>query len=200
MEFNCPQCGELLDLSTDKSIKLSSCPSCNSSLLIENDTISLSALNVVKYTKQSLFNINNNIQVNDKVFTPKGYCLYQYDEGKKVEWELIDDEEQVYFLNQEDENLFLVKQIPHFRKTLPNWEALQPNTHFKIKDQDWLVVERLRVSFESYFGDLHNLPEVDQQFDCTYMSNTEGECLVIVWKDNAHRAFQGWWLDPLDIQ
>lgn len=198
MNSTCPQCGDLLDLHGDKSIKLSTCLSCNSSLLIEDNTISLTALNVVKNTEKSLFKIDNIISIKNKVYLPKGYSLYSYEDGTKVEWELSDDEDNSYFLNQEDENLFLVKKISKIR-SLPSWESLQPNTHLKIKKNEWLVVEKLQVSFESYYGDLQNLPKNNQKLKCSYLSNTQGECLVLAWKGKSHKAYQGWWLDPMDL-
>ena len=146
--------------------------------------------------------------------------------GHRVEWELslvddvcVDDEstdassindvdigqnEKHYFLNQEDENLFLVKQIPDIQQTLPEWELLQPNTQLKIKDKEWLVVEQLKVNFVGYYGALQNLPLQNNKLKCSYLSNTEGECLVLTFTQDslAHnkvKAFQGWWLDPMDL-
>lgn len=214
MNLACPQCGFILDLSKSRNIKLSICSSCHSSLLIENNSVSMTALNVAKNTEQSLFEVDNVISINNKNYTPNGYCLYQYQGGRKVEWELSasdvtdssnDSHESTYFLNQEDENLFLVKQITAIDKTLPTWESLQVNTHLKIRESEWLVVEQLKVKFASYYGALKNLSQEDIELKCIYLSNIQGECLVLSFNHQnglvtePPKAYQGWWLDPMDL-
>ena len=84
---------------------------------------------------------------------------------------------------------------------LTTWESLQANTHLKIDDNDWLVVEQLQVSFESYYGALTNLPLQDVELKCTYLSNKDGECLVISFNntDQSYKAYQGWWIDPMEL-
>ena len=213
MNFNCPQCGISLGSGSRQSAsntKLSSCLSCNSSLLIENDSISLSELNVAKNTEKSLFEIDNTVHIKNTDYTPQGYCIYEcyLDDEKnsmRVEWELSCADGKTYFLNQEDENLFLVKQIPTIQQTLPVWESLQPNTQLKIEENEWLVVEQLQVGFVSYYGALQNLPLQNIKLKCTYLSNTQGECLVLTFNNHngfakeTHKAYQGWWLDPMDL-
>jgi len=216
MNFTCPQCGFMLTINDSK---LNVCTSCDSSLLIENDSISISELKVAKNTNTSLFKIGNTVQIKNSHYIPKGYSLYQYglndgDAGKRVEWELSrfnteegtaeDKNDKRYFLNQEDENLFLVQQIPDIQETLPAWEQLQPNTHLNINDKEWLVVEQLQVTFVGFYGALQNLPLQNNKLKCSYLSNTYGECLVLTFTKNSFaeitvKAFQGWWLDPMDL-
>lgn len=216
MNFTCPQCGFEFAISHGLKCKLNTCSSCDSSLLIENNSISVTALNVAKNTEESLFEINNAIRIKERNYTPNGYCLYDYQDGRKVEWELTctdhnandqKQDETTYFLNQEDENLFLVKEIPAIKQTLPAWESLQANTHLTLAEEnnenDWLVVEQLQVEFVSFFGALNHVPLQNVKLKCVYLSNTEGECLVISYGSNNntknHKAYQGWWLDPMDL-
>ncbi len=212
MNFTCPQCGVDFVVS---NTKLSNCSFCNSSLLVENNSICISELKVAKNTEESLFEIGNTITIRNTEYIPNGYALYEYglknsNSGNRVEWELglrnSDSvlEKETYFLNQEDENCFLVKQITDIDLALPVWESLQPNTQLTIEQNEWLVVEQLEVNFVSYFGSLQNLPLKNIKLQCIYCSNTDGECLVLSFtnyslKENTLKAYQGWWLDPMDL-
>ena len=206
MSIICPQCGDSLDVGI---ARLVSCPSCSSSVFIENNTVSLSNLSVVKNTDEYLFKVGNIVLINDTTYTPQGYCLYEYEGGFRVEWELHDSEENTFILNQEEENLFLVKQVSEITSTLPAWSSMQPNTLLSIDDDktksEWLVVEKKEVTFVAYHGSLKNIPVQNKQLKCTYLSNTEGDCLVLVfdnhgYSDSPHNAYQGWWLDPMDLR
>ncbi|MEB8434538.1 hypothetical protein OO007_20030 [Cocleimonas sp. KMM 6892] len=204
MTPSCPQCGYLIDTG---ATKLMSCPSCNSSIYIQNNTTSLSDLNVVKNTDKYLFDIGHSVQIKNASCIPKGYSLYEYEDGFRVEWELVDNDQNTYILNQEEENLFFVKQIPKIEAALPAWSSMQPNTQLIIETAEWLVVEKREVNFVAFYGELQNLPLQNSQIQCSYLSNTEGECLVLVStgqpkSGSAHypyTAYQGWWLDPMDL-
>ena len=210
----CPQCG--FELETGLA-KLMCCPSCRSSVLIENKSnkqSKLCDLNVVTNAGRYLFEVGKAVQLMGREYIPQGYSVYEYEERSRIEWELLDQENHVYFLNQEDENLFLVKPISSIKQTLPSWSSLQPNTHLSVEGRDWLVVEKNRLRFVAYHGALLTVPVNDTSLECTYFSNTQGECLVLVFNAQEssfstgldigsekpiHKAFQGWWLDPMDI-
>jgi len=201
MKVNCPQCGLLLDVSMAKLI---SCSSCSSSVLIENTATRLSDLKVLTDESEYLFKIGKEVQLNNEQYVPCGYSLYEYESGIRVEWELLDNENNTFYLNQEDENLFLVKAIPAIEQMMPVWESMQPNTHLKLGYDDWLVVEKCEPRFVGYRGVLLNIPISDHNLKCIFLSNTEGECLVLVvdsitGDSTRYKAFQGWWLDPMDI-
>ncbi|KAG1707652.1 hypothetical protein GQR58_003312 [Nymphon striatum] len=128
-----------------------------------------------------------------------GFIQFQHDEGYRKEWWLLDEDQQTYWLSQEDEDLFLVKPSSSQSIDLPAWALLQPNTQIDFGGNNWQVTEKRILDFYGYNGSLPIEPSEKTQLKYSYLTNSEAESLILIYSGTEIVARQGWWLDPLEV-
>lgn len=198
ISLTCPQCAsplETLSLQT----KLVMCAHCHSSLLVE---------------KKQVRNVNLDSQIHDRLsliykqqafvwktgsFTPQGFIQYKHNHGYRTDWWVLDDHQQSFWLYEDAETFFLLKDIAVSLTEFPAWERLQPNTQLEVLDKHWLVTEKQELAYQGIYG---NLPEteINQHLRVTYLVAQQAETLVLQYHQEQIQCRQGYWLDPFELE
>ena len=190
--INCPQCGAEIAVIESNS-KISVCNHCSSTLFIENST-SFTA-SITTNTKANLIQVNKRFSIRSKNYIPLNFIQYQYEQGIRTEWHVIDENKNMFWLTQDDENYSLVAEVNnkefqkwHIVNTL-NWDILAPNFQTKINHKDWLVTER-RVLYS-----FKNTP-----LKYSYLTGDDASLLILIFDHQYINCRSGFWLDPFEIK
>jgi len=194
---NCPYCGAEIQ-EQEVGNKIWYCRHCSHSLLLEAQPF----IQPIQSTTDSsaLLSLGSSFICRQQRYTTYGFLNFAHNEGIRTEWLVKDGSDDDYYLVADDENFFLLQSQAKQQSEIPNWESLQPNTHFNYSGKDWLVTEQRRMTLEDFSSnalpsDLKNSSRND-----TYLIADNAETLMIMFNDDAMAFRQGFWLDPFEIE
>ncbi|CAA6804199.1 MAG: Unknown protein [uncultured Sulfurovum sp.] len=194
ISYNCPQCGDKLNI-LFKYSKLIKCQSCNSSIFLEDESVKVIGERSVLSTEPSLIHLHKMFKLNDKTFMPLGKIRYDYGRGFWEEWFLKDDNNKEFWLSIDEGNFVLEEKI---KLVLPFKNFQQ----FKLgkKYNNYLVTEKgfgICVGFE---GELPKEIKMNAKHQYVHLSAGYNKLLSIEFNEEGIEVFQGEWLNPLDIE
>lgn len=108
--------------------------------------------------------------------------------GIRTEWQIKNDENNLFILTEDDEDFALVAEIQITTNKDINWSSLLPNTQLQLLDKEWLVTEKIE------FNTLDN-----NKLQYSYLTTTNAELLILVFNNNHLSYRQGFWLDAFEI-
>jgi len=200
-EKTCPHCGSEITLRSALA-KLIQCNHCASTVLVEPAGVRLSNIKSTIQSKLSLIKQGGNFTWKHQQFQPQGFIQLKYDEGFRQEWWVLDNNENSYWLSEEDESFFLLQDAKisdEMLKDIPPWLTLQVNKQIQLVGKSWLVTEKRTQHYYGFEGELPYIPDQKETINTTYLTGENAESLVLIFENNKPRIRQGYWLDPFEI-
>ena len=192
--YNCPQCGDALEIHFKYS-KLVKCSSCNSSIFLEDNTVKLIGESSVLSPEPSLIELHKPFKLQAKTFTPLGKIRYSYGRGFWEEWFLKDERNQEFWLSIDEGDFVLQKKV---KIALPIKNVLT----FKVgrKYGQYLVTEKGVGTCVGFEGELPQNINTHQKHEYVHLSLGAGNLVTVEFTKDLTETFKGKWIDPLDIK
>ena len=191
IELNCPQCGSLIKLN-ESTTKLISCHHCSSTLLIESSGL-------VQHSIQSNMKIGVTFSWKEQSYHPQGYFLVKHGNGYRKEWWVLDDLKNSFWLIEEDEDLFLLKDNNESNYSIPPWMTLQVNTQLNLDNKSWLVTQKGTYQYQGFQGTVPVNQADDKPIYYTYLISKNAQTLMFLFRQDQIQVRSGYWLDPFEI-
>ena len=192
--FNCPQCGDKLELHF-KWTKLVSCSSCKSSIFLEDD----GSFNIGEQSslspEPSLIELHIPITIENKSYLPLGKIRYSYGRGFWEEWFLTDNQNQKFWLSI-DEGDFVIQEKATIK--LPFSNPLSAKVGNKYGG--YLVSERGTGKCVGFEGELPELIKIGESHFYLHLNVGEGKLITVEVTAQKTETFVGQWIDPLIIK
>jgi hypothetical protein len=176
--IHCPQCNAEVGIKNNSNM-IFSCQYCLSSIVLENDSTAL----------ERLIKLKQSVDIRSNSYRAVDFSLYHCEVGTRIEWQMLNKQNEAYILTEDDENFSLVTAINiHLDKAL-NWNSLLVNTQVNLNNTNWLVTEK-RLMKNS----------LGQQFKYSYLTAENAELLVIIFTQNHITYRKGFWFDPFELR
>jgi ribosomal protein S27AE len=192
--INCPQCGDGLDI-LFKWTKLVACPSCKSTIFLEDDgTLKIGEESTLS-PEPSLIRLRDPITIDNRNFLPIGKIRYSYGRGFWEEWFLKNERGEAYWLSIDEGDFVLQKKA---NVKLPFDTPL--SVHVGQKYGNYLVTERGTGKCVGFEGELPEPIKLEQSHFYLHLSQGGGKLLTVEATARETTTFVGEWIDPLSIK
>jgi len=192
--YNCPQCGDLLDIRIQYS-KLVKCQSCGSSIFLEDDSAKLIGKSSVLSPEPSLIKLHTPFNYEGKSYLPLGKIRYSYGRGIWEEWYLHDDDNNEYWLSV-DEGDFVLEQKASLGLSSVEFKNLKVGKIYR----GYLVEEKGYGKCVGFDGELPELIEIGQVHQYVHLGKGYGSLATIEFFDGKKETYKGSWIDPFKIE
>jgi len=192
--INCPQCGDTLPLYFKWS-KLVQCPSCKSSIFLEDKSVILLGDSSALSPEPSLINIQEPFIFEKKSYLPLGKIRYSYGRGFWEEWFLKDNGNQEFWLSIDEGDFVLQTKV---QLSLP----FKPSSKFTVggKYGNYLITEKGSGTCVGFEGELPEEILINEVHQYVHLSEGGGNLITLEFTDGSSQTFKGKWIDPLDIE
>ncbi|HIP41429.1 MAG TPA: DUF4178 domain-containing protein [Campylobacterales bacterium] len=192
--INCPQCGDTLPLYFKWS-KLVQCPSCKSSIFLEDKSVILLGDSSALSPEPSLINIQEPFIFEKKSYLPLGKIRYSYGRGFWEEWFLKGEANQEFWLSI-DEGDFALEQEAKITMPFHNIHKLTLGKSYGT----YVVTEIGEGECVGFTGELPENISVGKLHQYAHLSEG-GSSLITVESSSSKRmkVFKGNWIDPFKI-
>jgi len=199
--LNCPQCGDALNIYFKYS-KLTSCPSCKSTLLLDDEAVSkFGEMNLLD-AEQTLLKMHKPFSYEGLTFTPIGKIRYAYLLGFWEEWFVIDKGGKGFWISV-DEGDF-VKEEPLELETSLIQELMEKtylSNTVSIQNKKYLISEKDQGICQGFEGEIPRSIQVGEVLQYLHLTALKGsEHITLEFEDGKYSAYKGQWLDAYDIE
>lgn len=192
--YNCPQCGDRLSLFFKYS-KLIKCPSCNSSIFLEDESVKLIGESSVLSSEPSLIQLHQRFKLQGKTFTPLGKIRYDYGRGFWEEWFVKDERNKAFWLSVDEGDFVLEEKI---KLTFPvkNFAQFKLGKRYK----EYLVTEKGHGICVGFEGELPKQITINETHQYVHLSTGYNNLVTVEFNKQNMQTFKGKWIDPLEIK
>jgi hypothetical protein len=171
------------------------CPSCKSSIFLEDDSIKLIGKASTLSPEPSLIKIAEPIVIDKKSYMPLGKIRYSYGRGFWEEWFLKGDDSREYWLSIDEGDFALEKpmNIPLPFKT--------PNRLKVGKKYGKYIVTEIGVGeCVGFEGELPKVINIGDTHKYIHLSKGGADLVTVEYRDNQMSTYVGEWIDPFSIK
>lgn len=192
--YNCPQCGDKLNIYFQYT-KLVKCPSCSSSIFLEDESVKLIGQSAVLSPEPSLIQLQSIFKLQGKTFTALGKIRYSYGRGFWEEWFLKDTQNREFWLSI-DEGDFVLEEKN--KRALP----FKDFSNFKVGSRHgkYLVTEKGEGVCMGFEGELPEEIKLNEKHQYIHLSEGGGNLVTLEFSETSKQTFKGKWIDPLEIE
>jgi DNA-directed RNA polymerase subunit RPC12/RpoP len=193
--INCPQCGDELPIYF-KWTKLVQCPSCKSTIFLEDQSVKLMGISSVLARVPSLFEINKPFAYQRTIYLPIGKIRYSYGRGFWEEWWLIDDKGKEHWLSVDEGDLVLEQKV----ETSYTQDMFKSLSVGSIINDNWTVTEIGEAKYEGFEGTIPKHIKTDTIYTYIHLSGKNNIFRTIEMSDDSLETYEGRWISPFDIK
>ena len=191
--LNCPQCGDQLPLRF-RWTKLVQCPSCRSSIFLEDEGAKVVGEASTLSPEPSLIKLRDPIMIDKKSYLPLGKIRYSYGRGFWEEWFLTGEQNQEFWLSI-DEGDFVLESRMKMALPFKNIDKLtigKSYGHYVVTE----VGEGECVGFE---GELPKRVTIGERHRYVHLSEGGASLMTVESSEDGIEIFKGNWIDPFSI-
>jgi len=192
--FNCPQCGDRLALYFKYS-KMTQCPSCKSTIFLEDEGSLKIGKESVLTNEPSLLKLHQQIKIDNKILFTLGKLRYQYGRGFWEEWFLNDDDGRVYYLSV-DEGDFVLEYPKAIKLPMENILDAKVGRRYG----QFVVQERGFGECIGFEGELPKDVKVGQRLFYLQLSFGYGNIVTAEYANSQISTYEGKWVDAFKIE
>jgi DNA-directed RNA polymerase subunit RPC12/RpoP len=195
--MNCPNCGAELPQTVLRA-KMVACDYCESTVLLEDDTLKTAGTKGVMAEEPSLFALGRELHYRRETFLPVGQARFSYPQGWWDEFWAVDGGGQGVWVSVDEGEIAVERPYDidvsldpaHLRlgKTI----ALN-GERFKVTEADHATCTALR-------GEFPETLYVGQTYDYWHLSGPMGRLVTLEYAEGEFAASEGVWVDPYLIR
>ena len=199
--YNCPQCGDRLNIEFSFT-KLTRCPSCGSTLLLEDENISSLGESSSLIEEETLFAIGKSFRYRKQSLRAIGKIRYQHEYGFWEEWFMIDtDTQDRFWLSVDEGDFILEKRVPLNSKIIKKTLTLPLGKTVRVDNISYRITEKGRATCVGFEGELPYYIEENTILEYIHLTpKGKGEHLTLERDNIRYLAYQGVWMDPYEIE
>jgi hypothetical protein len=192
-KIECPQCGYPLPIYFRYS-KLAVCPSCKSTIFLEDESARLSGKSSVLSEEPSLLKLYRPFSYDRRGFTPVGHIRYRSGRFAWDEWRLVDNRGKEWWISVDDGDYILEKKVP-FSLEIDSFETLRLGSEVG----EWRVTELGEGICEGFEGEFPNIVKEGERHRFVHLSGKGRIMLTAEFFDDVKELYEGRWIDPYEI-
>lgn len=192
--FNCPQCGDTLDIHF-KWTKLVQCSSCGSSIFLEDEGVAHIGETSTLSPEPSLLKLNDPIRIKNQTYVPLGKVRYAYGRGFWEEWFLKSDDNREYWLSI-DEGDFVLEHKMSISLPFKSPHVVKVGKRYG----DFLATEKGKGKCVGFEGELPMVITLGKVHQYIHLSKGGGKLVTVEFTNQVDEIFVGEWIDPLTIK
>lgn len=195
--FNCPNCGTQSPVEL-KAAKLAACPSCDTTLFLQDAQVKLAGKQGVMHDAPLLFGLGNRLGLGGKSIRLLGHARYSYGRGFWDEFCGIDTTGAISWISIDEGDVVVQERLPkgHQPKFAPPFklgESLDfQGTIYRVSEVESAKCVALRGQFDETLN-------MGETYDFVDASAEDGTLLSGEFWDNTVAWFHGRWYDPFAI-
>ncbi len=193
-EINCPQCGALLPIRFRWS-KLIECPSCHSSIFLEDEGAKLKGKSSTLSPEPSLVQLHEPLIIEGKNYLPLGKIRYSYGRGFWEEWFLQGANNREFWLSI-DEGDFVLEHPIEMPLPFRDVGRLLVGDHY----MGYQVTEKGKGECVGFSGELPKVVTIGEVHRYLHLSKNGASLITIEYDDDGIELFEGQWIDPFTIK
>jgi len=191
--INCPQCGDELPIYF-RWTKLVECPSCKSSIFLEDEGAKVIGTASTLSPEPSLVKIGDPIIIEKKRYMPLGKIRYSYGRGFWEEYFLKGEDSREYWLSI-DEGDFALEKPMNIPLAISSFDELRVGAEYG----KYIVTEIGEGECVGFEGELPKLISVGDKHNYAHLSKGGASLITVEFRDNQMSIYSGEWIDPFSI-
>jgi len=192
--INCPQCGDSLPIYF-KWTKLVQCPSCKSTIFLEDESVKLIGKSSALSPEPSLLELRVPISIENKTYTPLGKIRYSYGRGFWEEWFLVGGKNQEFWLSV-DEGDFVLESRAKIVLPFRNIDKLSIGKQYG----KFVVTEIGEGECVGFEGELPESISIGDLHKYAHLSEGGSDLMTVESSSDGIKVFRGNWIDPFSIK
>jgi DNA-directed RNA polymerase subunit RPC12/RpoP len=191
--INCPQCGYELPIYF-RWTKLIECPSCKSSIFLEDEGAKVIGKASTLSPEPSLVKIGEPLIIEKKTYMPLGKIRYSYGRGFWEEYFLKGEDSREYWLSI-DEGDFALEKPMNIPLPIHSFDELTVGAEYG----KYIVTEVGQGKCVGFEGELPKLISVEDTHNYAHLSKGGASLVTIEFRDKDMSIYSGEWIDPFSI-
>jgi len=198
--LNCTQCGTELNLHFKHS-KLIQCPSCKSTLFLEDESVTNFGEKSSLSQETTLLQLNKEFNYKGWYFRPIGKIRYAYELGFWEEWFVLDKEGQESWISVDEGDFVIEKALELNVKEIIETMSKRVGQTVKIQLQEYLISEKEQGVTQGFEGELARVIKPNTKLDYMHLTATKKNQHITLEKENGnYSAYIGEWIDAYKIE
>jgi len=198
--LNCTQCGTKLNLHFKHS-KLIQCPSCRSTLFLEDESIVNFGETSILSQETTLLQLHKEFNYKGWHFRPIGKIRYAYELGFWEEWFVLDKEGQESWISVDEGDFVIEKALELNVKEIIETMSKRVGQTVKIQLQEYLISEKEQGVTQGFEGELARVIKPNTKLDYMHLTATKKNQHITLEKENGnYSAYIGEWIDAYKIE
>lgn len=196
--FNCPNCGDDVTPSIARA-RMVTCPSCDSTILIESDAVRLAGQQGVMHEVPLLFDIGDTVICGKNTVTIHGHARFSYGRGFWEEFWGETPKGVSIWVSVDEGDIVVQKPVPA-RNFPRRRDDYAPGQAITCQDIGFNVVEVDQANCVAIRGSFDEELKVGETYRFVNAQATNGMLLSgELWEDG-QAWFLGYWFDPFEIK
>jgi hypothetical protein len=200
MSLNCPSCGGAVPNNL-RYAKLVVCPTCQTSLFLEDDAVKSAGERSQLAMEPSLFAVGVPFSWRGDTYVPHGRVRFSFGEqdGYWDEWWVASNTGEAWWMSV-DEGDIAFEQPLELNGAAPPFERLQRGGTIKVGEDTLTVTEKDTGSCLGVEGSIPEVISFGEKHNYVHLSGPKGVLLTIEYADGEAEVFKGRWIDPFEIE
>ncbi len=195
--FNCPNCGAELSCKLRHS-KMVACEYCESTVLLEDETVRKVGKSGVMAEEPSLFVLGREIIHKDESFLPVGQARFGYANGWWDEFWAIGGDGQGVWVSVDEGEIAIERPYPITVTFNP--DALTVGSSVILKDERFRITEADTATCKALRGEFPEPIRIGQTYRYWHLSGERARIVTLEYSDGEFQASEGVWVDPYLIR
>ncbi len=196
-DFNCPNCGGQLSRKVAHS-KMVTCPYCESTVLLEDETVKLAGVGGVMADEPSLFVLGRAVEYQGESYMPIGQARFSYSSGWWDEIWALDGHGNGVWISVDEGDIAIERN--HETDLKIDERKLKLGARIEFEGEIFRVTEVDRGKCEALRGEFPEEMAVGDTYTYYHLSGARGSLITLEFEDGEMYVTEGQWIDPYEIR
>ena len=197
-ELHCPNCGDLV-CPAIKSVKMITCESCTTTLLLEDAGLRLAGQQGVLHEVPMLCGLGDQLQIGTGRYQILGHARFSYGRGTWDEFWAVDAEGKPVWISVDEGDLILQRSLPP--EAWPTYGGkLRLGRILRYKSEGFRVDEDGTGTCIGLKGSFDHPLTVGESYRFLNLQGDAGNVLSAEISGEQYEWFIGTWIDPFEVK
>lgn len=197
-DFNCPNCGNGISPAI-KAIKMLSCPSCGTTLFLEDQGAKVAGEAGVMHDMPLLFGLGDTVQIASWQFAVLGHARFSYGRGTWDEFFCRREDGALRWISVDEGDVVIQQEVS--RRDWPRYDrTLKLGRQIRYDGEDFTVIEMDEATCVALRGSFDHPLSVGERYDFVNLQDEHGRLLSGEFQGDYRDWYTGVWVDPFDIR
>lgn len=194
---NCPKCGYGLGEDLAR-FRMLNCPSCGTSLFLQDDRLDLAGEQGVMHEGPLLFGLGDDVLIGGRSFRPQGHARYSYGRGTWDEFWALDGHGEGRWISVDEGDVVVQRPLGRDAPDLGEPPAL--GSTFAHRGDEFTVTEFEEATCVALRGNFPELLHVGEKYRFINTTGRDGALLSVEFGEGKATWYMGEWVDPFAVK